>query len=200
MKSQRTYMLVLALAAAILCGLSLAGCTSDQLGQAQTAVTQLRAGYAATTQQVAELQGELQTASGQLAQAKAAAATQPAGTQAAAAIGAVQAKVDQVSAAITAAQSKETQILAGINAAQQLITAMQTGSTPNFSGLGAFGSYGALAGLVLSLGFSVYQSVKNGPALAAIQHVQQVTGTDSPTAAASAAHAAVTAVEKTGAA
>jgi hypothetical protein len=149
------------------------GCTAPQLQQAQTTLSQLQATATATQVQLDATKAQL-----------AAASTQPSTPE-------TQKTISALTTEVARLQSALPQVLAGVQQAQNLVTAMQTNTAPNLSPLSAFGPYGTLAGLIISIGWGVYQAVKNGPALAAIKHLQTLTATSTPTAAVSSASQSV---------
>lgn len=178
------------------------GCASAEfqadVAKAQTALVQAQQIASQAQAAATALQAEITQQQVIIAQQKAVLATQPSDPSANKAL-------EIAETAMVNSQTELTKTNSVLNTAAPIIkqlsdglTAIQNGQNPNFSGLGAFGPYGAIAGIALSLGWGVFSQInKNKVAgqLAAVQpavdHLQDVTGTDNPTAAVAVASHAV---------
>jgi hypothetical protein len=170
------------------------GCTSDQLATAQQDLTALQVQKTATQQAVADAQSALALARQQLKDARAVAATQPSNKDALAAVDAIQKSVAAAQSTVSKVTAISTQLDVALQTGQSLVTALQTQQAPNVAPLSALGPYGTLAGVIISLGFGVYQYVSKQKPLqtlntqtALLTHLQDATGTNSHVAAVASA-------------
>lgn len=162
------------------------GCGQDQLQLAAQQATVLQQNIATAQQELKDLQAKI-------AAEKEVLTTQPATTQAVAQLNKDEEKAKQISDWLDKARPVVDQLAQAANA-------VANGQQPNFTGLSAFGAYGTLAALVLSVGWGAWQTytkqqqakVVNTQAqtIAAqqpvIDHIQEITGTSNPVSAAAA--------------
>ncbi len=177
------------LIAALLCFVPLA-CTPVNQQQASQALSQVQS-------DIAIAQGQLAALKVQLAAQQAVLTTQPANAGALKAENQIQSQISQVQSWILKAQPVVDGLQKAINT--------PAGQAPDTSFLAAFGPWGALAGILASFGYGAYQQYQKGKAQEvasnsakqvdaikpAMDHIQEVTQTTTPVAAAAAVSSSV---------
>lgn len=149
----------LVLAAVILVAVA-SGCTAQQVQTYKADVGKAQQTYAATTQATAKAVEVEKEAAAVVAEIPSGAAHDQA-----------EAALAKAEAALAKAQEVEKEAGAVLDSAQQVGVALSGGS-PDFSGLAALGTYGSLAGMILTAGFGIYRGVQNSGLLSKLEASQ----------------------------